>query len=291
MRDIRLVLLRGVCQTPAYVAHEKGFLRDAGLVVKLEIAATAWMIPHQFARGLCDFAIMPWTRVAAGAARGEPMVVVAGSGIEEAAMVVRKDLAPGDVRSVSIPREGGIKDLTAVALIENLGWDGVEILRQPSGDGSIIALFGQGADAASMVEPYATMMEDLGIGRVIQRTGDVWKGAPGCSLTTSPALIQHEPDLVQAVVEAHLRAVNFARDFPDETAAIAAHYIGIHPRIIRHALSFNRPDANAVRNTNAMNHILDLMLRLGYVETKPDRYLDLRFMDRAAARAAGRLRV
>lgn len=179
MPTIRISLLRGVCQTPAYVAYELGLFRDAGIDALLNIAATAWQIPHLFKHGQCDFSIMPWTRVAAGATSGEPMVVVAGSGIEEAAMVVRYPLTPDQVRSVSIPREGGIKDLTAAALIENLGWQNVEIRRQPSGDGAIIALFGQGADAASMVEPYATMMTELGVGRVIRRTGDVWPGAPG----------------------------------------------------------------------------------------------------------------
>ncbi len=287
MTKIKFSLLRGVCQTPAYVAHEQGFYRDSGLDTQLDIAATAWLIPHQFKNGQCDFSIMPWTRVAAGAAAGESMTVVAGSGIEEAALVVRADLAPEAVRSVSIPREGGIKDLTAMALIEDMGWKDVEILRQPSGDGAIIALFGQGADAASMVEPYATMMEELGVGRVIRRTGDVWKGAPGCSLTTTRALIETQPDLVQAVVDAHLRAIDAVREDPGQAAAIAARYIGIDARIIHCSLSANRPDADAVRHHEAMHRILSLMRHLGYIDRIPERYLDLRFMDQSTVRTSG----
>lgn len=282
MDNVQLNLLRGVCQIPAYVAHEMGFYRDAGCDVSLDIAATAWMIPHQFARKECDFAIMPWTRVAAGAAANEPMIVVAGSGVEEAAMVIRKELDPADVRSVSIPREGGIKDLTAMALIEKLGWDQVEIVRQPSGDGAIISFFGRGVDAASMVEPYATMFEDLDLGRVICRTGDIWKGAPGCSLTTRPELIEQQPGVVEAMVSAHLRGVAAVREQPEDCAAIAAKYIGISKEMILHSFASNRPDAHAIRNRDAMDRILDLMLRLGYIRNKPERYLDLRFMDRLA---------
>lgn len=287
MSMIRLSLLRGVCQTPAYVAHEQGLFFDAGLETQLDMAATAWLIPHQFNSGQCDFAIMPWTRVAGGAAAGESMIVVAGSGIEEAALVVRRGLAPEEVRSVSIPREGGIKDLTAMALIENMGWKDVEILRQPSGDGAIIALFGQGADAASMVEPYATLMEELGVGRVIRRTGDVWKGAPGCSLTTTRALIETQPDLVQAVVDVHLRAVERVREDPGQAATIAARYIGVDSKSIHRSFFVNRPDADAVRHHDVMRRILDLMLQLGYIDRIPENYADLRFMDQSGVRRSG----
>lgn len=287
MARISLSLLRGICQTPAYVAMETGLFRDAGIEVDTDIAATAWLIPHQFRRNQCDFAIMPWTRVACGASDGEPMIVIAGSGVEEAALVVRRDLEPDAVRSVSVPREGGIKDLTAMALIEDMGWSDVEILRQPSGDGAIIALFGRGADAASMVEPYATLMAELGVGRVIRRTGDIWKGAPGCSLTTTRAMIGEQPGLVQAVVDIHRRAVALVREDPEAAAAAAEPYIGVHRKFILQALSVNRPDADAVRHGDAMGRILDLMRRLGYIGRIPEHFLDLRFLDGCRHRPAG----
>src|SRR5207249_5984702 len=100
---------------------------------------------------------------------------------EEAALVVRADISLDEVRTVAVPQEGGIKDLTAAALMRDLGWDDAMRVRMPSGDGAILALIGQAADAASMVEPFATALEEQGIGWVARRTGDVWPGAPGCS--------------------------------------------------------------------------------------------------------------
>ncbi|MFO7692416.1 MAG: ABC transporter substrate-binding protein [Vicinamibacterales bacterium] len=285
MRTIRLSLLRGVCQMPAYVACEKGFMGDEGLQAEIEIAATAWLVPQKLASGSCQFAVMPWTRVAAAEGEGLPLVLVAGSGFEEAAIVLRHGIAPTEVRKVSVPMRGGIKDLTAMGLIRSLGWDDAEQVRQPSGDGTIIALFGQGADAASMVEPYATMMEGLGVGAVIRRTGDLWPGAPGCSLTTTRPLIQEEPQLVEGVVRAFARGVVFVKDHPDESAEIASRYIGIHSRFIRAALDRNRPDVDAIRNQKAMDDILALMLQLGYITSIPTRYRDLSFLDRVGAGA------
>jgi ABC-type nitrate/sulfonate/bicarbonate transport system substrate-binding protein len=209
-------------------------------------------------------------------------VVVCGSGREEAAIVVRAGLELSEVESVSVPVRGGIKDLTAMALLESLGWEDVEIRRQPSGDGAIISLFGQGCDAASMVEPYATMLERLGVGVVVRRTGDVWTGAPGCSLTTTARFRNAEPAVVEAVVRAFVRGAGFVRDEPEETAEVAARYIGVHRRFVEEALTRNRPDVDAIRNEDALKEILSLMATLGYGDGRTSAFVDLTFLDRAA---------
>lgn len=283
MTKINFALLRGVCQTPAYVAYEKKFLADEGVDARLSISPTAWMIPEQLLSGASDFAVLPWTRVAAAEKGEAPLKIICGSGCEEAVIVVRKGLRPADVRVVAIPREGGMKDLTALGLVESMGWGKCELRRFPSGDGAIIAFVGEGADAASMVEPYAAMMERLEIGVSVRRTGDIWPGAPGCSLAASADLISREPDLIQRVVNAYVRAAAFVNEYPDEAAQIASPYIGVHADTIQNALRVNRPDVNAVRNQESMRTILDFMLRLGYVEKIPEDYADLSFLDRAQA--------
>ena len=280
-----LSVLRGVCQTPAYVAHERGFFADEGLDSTLVVEPTAWMVPAKLAAGASQLAVLPWTRAAVP---GGPdrLVVVCGSGVEEAAIVVRNGIDVESVRRVTVPLRGGLKDLTAMGLLESLGWKDVEVRRQPSGDGAIISLFGEGCDAASMVEPYATMMEGLGVGRVVRRTGDVWAGAPGCSLATTARFLDSDPDVVEAVVRAFVRGARFVADSPGETAAIAARYIGVGETFIEQALARNAPDVEAIRNDAAIDEILALMLRLGYVERVPSDFADLRFLDRATTLVA-----
>lgn len=285
MRPIQLYLLRGVCQLPGYVALEKGFFRDQGLDVSLRIPATAFTVPEQLSAREPQFAVIPWTRVAA--ARRGSLVAVCGSGVEEAAIVVRAGIALHEVRTVAIPNEGGMKDLTAMALLSELGWKDADLLRQPSGDAAIIALFGRGADAASMVEPYATLFESLGAGRVVKRTGAVWPGAPGCSLATSAQLVEEQPELVQRVVDTYVRAARHVDADPDEAAAIGARYIGVAAPVIREALRVNRPDVHAIRNQAAMRQVLALMVRLGYLEAVPEGFSTTRFLDDALARLDG----
>lgn len=284
MRTIKLALLRGVCQLPAYVAHERGFFAAEGLRSEVAVTPTAWLIPEQLLNGTADFAVLPWTRVAAAEKGEAPLKVVCGSGIEEAALVVREGLKLEDVRSVAVPREGGMKDLTAMGLIDSLGWTaehGVRHARFPSGDGAIIAFTGEGADAASMIEPYAAMFELLGMGYVARRTGDVWPGAPGCSLSTSAEKVAREPELVQRVVNAYVAAARFVEEHPEDAAAIGAPYIGVHPRVLTRALQSNRPDVDAIRNTEAMGAVLQLMKKLGYIDEIPHDYAELRFLNSA----------
>jgi ABC-type nitrate/sulfonate/bicarbonate transport system substrate-binding protein len=278
---IRLSLLRGICQMPGYVADAKHFFRRRGLDVRIQIEPTAWVVPERLVRGEIDFAVIPWTRVAAASARGEPLVLVCGSGCEEAAIVVRQGIPPEQVRKVAIPLRGGIKDLTARGLIASLGWHDVEWVRQPSGDGAILALVGQGADAASMVEPYAAVLEGMGLGRTVRRTGDLWPGAPGCSLTTTADIIARRPELVERMVRAYVEGARFVLDYPEESAEIASRFIGIAPRFIRAALEHCRPNVLALNNEQAMQGVLGLMWQMGYLERQPGDYLDTTFLDRA----------
>jgi NitT/TauT family transport system substrate-binding protein len=281
MDKIHFSLLRGVCQTPAYVAYEHGFFAAQGLDVEMSVTPTAWLVPERLGQGQTHFAVIPWTRVAAAESGEAPLKLLAGSGREEAAIVVKNGCTIEQVERVAVPREGGMKDLTAMALIESLGWSEADLLRFPSGDGAIISFFGQGAEAASMIEPYATMMEKLGVGTVVKRTGDIWPGAPGCSLCATAELIEENPDLVQRVVNAYVAATRFVHRNPREAAAAAERYIGIRADFIADSLAVNRPDVDAIRNQESMNTILNFMLQLDYISEIPREYCDLRFLDRA----------
>lgn len=283
MPALALSLLRGICQTPAYVAHDVGHFRDLDLDVRLQIEPTAASVTDKLLAGGCDFAVIPWTRVAVAARRGEPLVLIAGSGCEEAALVVRQGLHPDAVQRVAVPLRGGMKDLTATGLFRALGWRDIQTISLPSGDAAILALVGQGADAASMVEPYATMMELLGLGTVHKRTGALWPGVPGCSLTTTATRIAAHPEVVRRMVAGFVRGAQQVLAQPAEAAAIAARYIGVHARFIEAALRVNRPDVRAICNTRPMDQVLHLMIDLGYIDGMPERYCDLTFLEEALA--------
>ena len=125
------------------------------------------------------------------------------------------------------------------------------------------------------------MLEVRGLGRVLRRTGDVWPGAPGCSLATSRRLLRERPDLVRAVVRAFVGGARHVHAEPDDSAGIAGRYIGVHGEICRRACERNRPDVRALHNTEAMDRVLELMLALGYLTEKAKDFTDLRFVEEA----------
>jgi ABC-type nitrate/sulfonate/bicarbonate transport system substrate-binding protein len=268
---------------PAYAAVECGFFRSRDLDVRIEIAPTAWLVPEQLSRRQIEFAVIPWTRVAAATSNDEDLVCICGSGCEEAALVVRADMSLDEVRAVAVPQEGGIKDLTAAALMRDLGWDDAMRVRMPSGDAAILALIGGAADAASMVEPFATALEEQGIGWVAKRTGDVWPGAPGCSLTTTRRFLDERHDVVHRMVAGFVEGADFVTRNPDEAAAIAEPYIGVDRRFIEKALATNRPSVHALSHTASRDAIITLMIELGYIRQRPGDYLDLTHLDAVTA--------
>ena len=73
----------------------------------VDIAATAWMVPQKLMSGETQFAVIPWTRVAAAEAHDIPLLLLAGSGCEEVAIVLRTGLEPKDVKKVAVPVRGG----------------------------------------------------------------------------------------------------------------------------------------------------------------------------------------
>ena len=122
MDTVSFSLLRGVCQTPAYVAQDRGFFAEAGIDARIDVAPTAWVVPQRIAAGELDFAVIPWTRVAAAKSHGEDMVAICGSGVEEAALVVRPDVDLADVKTVALnqveslwPVHGSVLILDGVA--------------------------------------------------------------------------------------------------------------------------------------------------------------------------------
>src|SRR5262245_5330010 len=117
MDVISFSLLRGVCQTPAYVAKDRGFFSDVGIDARVEIAPTAFVVPKKLSKGDVDFAVLPWTRVATAASHDEDLVAICGSGVDEAALVARPGIDIAAIRTVALPNEGGMKDLTGAGLM------------------------------------------------------------------------------------------------------------------------------------------------------------------------------
>ncbi|RPF51034.1 ABC transporter substrate-binding protein [Aquisalibacillus elongatus] len=78
-------------------------------------------------------------------------------------------------------------------------------------------------DAATVPEPWASVIEEDGSGKVLVDTPDVAYGEtlPAAVFVTSQELAENDPDKVQNIVDAHVKATEFIQNNPEEAKEIA----------------------------------------------------------------------
>lgn len=78
-------------------------------------------------------------------------------------------------------------------------------------------------DAATVPEPWASVIEEKGSGEVLVDTKNVAYGEtlPAAVFVTSQDLVDNKPDLVQSIVDGHKKATEYIQDNPAEAKEIA----------------------------------------------------------------------
>ncbi|GAA0596283.1 aliphatic sulfonate ABC transporter substrate-binding protein [Virgibacillus siamensis] len=78
-------------------------------------------------------------------------------------------------------------------------------------------------DAATVPEPWASVIEEKGSGEVLVDTKNVAYGQtlPAAVFVTSQDLVENNPEMVQNIVDAHKKATKFIQDNPDKAKQIA----------------------------------------------------------------------
>ncbi|PTD94666.1 hypothetical protein C9439_01280 [archaeon SCG-AAA382B04] len=284
---IKLGLIRGVCQLPAYIAMEKGYLDDKGFDYDYKIDPTAWLVPDQLVKGELTFSIMPWTRTVSARDEGNDLLVIGGSGYEETAVVVNKEsdiqnLDDLNGKKISLPAVGGMKDITSQKLFEDYGIssDETEVYRMPSGDAAVLSFLSGEVDATTNVEPFSTLAVELGVGEIIARGGDILPKSPGCSVTASEEFVKNNEEEVVDFLDALKKANEFIYDNPKEAAELSSKYIGINGKVTRKALKSNKPKLDIRDSIEAMDSVIEEMIELGYVNNKPEKFYDFSYLEK-----------
>src|SRR5690606_32172629 len=159
-------------------------------------------------------------------AQSENVTLIAGAASGGAALVVQKDIKSiEDLKGKTIATPGlfNTQDVAARAYFMEQGF---EINEDGSGDVNIsaqdnsvaIQAFRQGDIAGAWVpEPYASIMVNDG-GKVLVDEADLW---PNGQFVTTHLLVNNDfleenPDLVEALLEAHVEANTFINENPEE---------------------------------------------------------------------------
>ncbi|WP_404454845.1 aliphatic sulfonate ABC transporter substrate-binding protein [Virgibacillus necropolis] len=131
-------------------------------------------------------------------------------------------------------------------------------------------------DAATVPEPWASVIEAKGSGKVLVDTPDVAYGEtlPAAVFVTSQDLVKNNPDMVQSIVDAHKKATEFIKDNPEESKKIA---IGKIKDITDQKLSesvidnaWKRIDFTYKLDGKTLQEFADSSYELEFLKEKPD---------------------
>ncbi|AEF42313.1 ABC transporter substrate-binding protein [Hoyosella subflava] len=235
---VRVGMFPNVTHAPALVGVENGLLQDAlGDDVELEVhyfnaggeAAQALLA------GAIDLTyIGPNPAINAfQRSNGEAVRLVSGSTSGGAFFVVRDGIdGPEDLQGATLASPQPIGNTQDVALRAWLAEQGLQTDTRGGGDVSIRSManadvlqaFQQGdLDGAWVPEPWATRLIDEAGGKVLIDERDLWPN--GQYVTThilaSTSFLDSNPEIVRAILSAHLDALDFVNANPDEAQTIA----------------------------------------------------------------------
>src|ERR1043166_477517 len=233
---------------PNYVARAKGFFTDERLDLKVIVMNTRVSMPALSANEIHFGVAGPSIT---GALRGAPVKAIFFIyNTSTFQFTVRQEIrGPEDLKgkTVAISSPGATNDQATRLILAKLGLDpGRDVKFIAIGDAKarLIAMeTGQIAAAANNPDVAAELVRK-GF-RILMHSGDVFP-VPFSGTAVNERLIRENPDMIKRWLRAHVRALLFIRQRPDEAGQIAANALKLKPEIARDAvaqvLQFMSPD-------------------------------------------------
>jgi NitT/TauT family transport system substrate-binding protein len=270
-KKVRLGYLQNdLHQLPCWVAIDKGLYSSQGLDV--EVAGIFNAGPEEmsaFASGSLDIGYVGVAPATTAVANKAADVVVLAQVNKEGSAVVVENASPilqvSDLRGkyVAVPGHAQVQDfLLRKALIVN-GVDMNEVhilvLKPPE---MIPALRTSQIDAFVAWEPYPSKAVGMGVGRIFLSSSDIWKGHPCCVLVAESKFTKDRAR-TRSIVMAHVKAIAFIRDHPEEALRIGAKYTGMDENTVRSAMTNIRYDC--VLESKDFLEYATFLSRVGYI--------------------------
>ena len=207
-----------------YLAYDRGYFRDEGLDVELQISNDRSQDVALLATNQVQFIVsLPDPVLFNAIARGIDIRVLASATVNgptdrPATFLVRSDLldggqfkGPADARglNVAVGAPSSTYYVDTYLGRAGLGIDDVKVVTLP-GPEAIAAFKSKAVDAAWEAEPIATSLNAQGLARTVATTGELVPGSVAGALAVAPQFAQGQPEPTQRFVNAFLRG---ARDY------------------------------------------------------------------------------
>lgn len=218
---------------PLYLARDKGFFKEQGIEVDLIVLTGVAERNSALKSGKLDALAAPVDYFALSAGNGVPAVIVMA--IDESVggdgIVAKKSVKSfADLRGKKVAAQKGLpSDFFLRALLQQNGMDvkDIDYIDMETAQAGAAFLAGD-LDAAVVWEPWLTKAKEQGKGHILASTRDYRNLIVDC-LAFSPTVVQTKPDDVQRIVNALLKAIDYAKAHPVEASEIMAKYFEVDP--------------------------------------------------------------
>lgn len=231
-------------QLPAMVALEQGFFAQAGVDVKVAgVFASGPEEMSAFAGGSLEVGYVGLAPVVTAAAHGTAdVVILALANSEGSALVLSRGSSVtkgGDLagKTIAVPGLGNVQDVLLRKVLDQAGLRPQDVttlvIKPPE---MVSALRNKQIDGFVAWEPFPTQAVEQGVGWVYMSSHDIWPDHPCCVVAVSRRFYQEHPDTAGKILQAHVRAINWIKDHPDQAISIARKYTGLPETVIAAAM-------------------------------------------------------
>lgn len=284
---VRIGFFPNLTHAAALIALEKGYFAKELGGVKLDAKsfAAGTALNEAFAAGQIDIGYIGPGPVINGAAKGLPVMIIAGAANAGAVLIARKDAKIASYKDlagkkVAVPSLGNTQDISLRHLLGENGLkaqsDGGNVTILPVAPADVAAAFAsKQLDAALLPEPWGALLEAQG-NKLVGDEKTVWRNGnyPSAVVIVNSKFAADNPELVKAVLRAHLQALNLIQKSP--AAALGAvnakltELTGqkLDPRALQRA--FQRTIFTSSVDLDALKEYGALNQEAGYTRSLPD---------------------
>lgn len=223
-------------------------------------------------------------------ARGKDVVVVASTNEKGRALVSKPDIA--DVKGLKGKKIGvtfgSIEQMTLIAVLRQNGLDAskdVSLINMPATD-QPIALNSGSIDAYMGFEPWAVFgVKNFGA-KVLSYPYDTSLGAVDSGVETNEGFLAENSDLVKAVVNAHVKAVKYYRDNPDDVVKSGVTNYKVPEDIMKE--SMKNVELTYAIKTDQIKALAQFLIEMGFIKQEEynridwSKFINTSFVDAAA---------
>jgi len=286
LQKIRYAPLTGISGLAVSFGAEKGFFEEEGLNV--EFVTTKNAVEGLTSKDI-DIADMPTTNAIIAAGKGAPIRIVsslfrtkgpfyliAGQDVNSIEELKGKIVGAGSFGS-------GLDVYTQIILKEHgLSKNDVSYVANGAQDAAFASLTSGQVDATIIHEPFASLVETTGQGKVLAKGWDYLPNFHTGVLASRVDFIEEHPELIEKLLRAYFKSQEYAKNNLDEYKAYFLQNVKIDEKAVDSAferemvLWENNPDVDL----SSLQETQQIQVDLGFQDQIYDteKILDLRFI-------------